>query len=105
MAVVCCGGLLVSGDHFIDGRRVASADTFDVVSPIDGALLGQVSAGGPEEVGAAVDAAARAFPAWAALGLAGRGILLRQLADLIERDAEQLALIETINNGSLLEAG
>jgi betaine-aldehyde dehydrogenase/5-carboxymethyl-2-hydroxymuconic-semialdehyde dehydrogenase len=95
----------VSGDHFIDGKRVASADTLDVVSPIDGGLLGHVCAGGAVEVSAAVAAAERAFPAWAARRAAGRGVLLRSFADLVERDAELLALTETVNNGSLLEAG
>jgi acyl-CoA reductase-like NAD-dependent aldehyde dehydrogenase len=105
MPDVHCGHVVVSGDHFIDGRRVASPDTFEVHSPIDGALLGMVSSAGPDEVALAVDAAARAFPSWAALGPTGRGPILRRLADLIERDVEQLALTETINNGSLLEAG
>jgi betaine-aldehyde dehydrogenase/5-carboxymethyl-2-hydroxymuconic-semialdehyde dehydrogenase len=102
---VHCGGIRVSGEHLIDGRRVASADTFDVVSPIDGARLGDVSAGSAADIGAAVDAATRASAAWAALGAHGRGVLLRRLGDLIERDAEPLALVETINNGSLFEAG
>ena len=105
MPDVRCGHVVISGNHFIDGRRVASTDTMEVHSPIDGARLGDVSAAGPDEVRQAVDAAGRAFPEWAALGPSGRGRLLRRLADLIERDVESLALVETINNGSLLEAG
>ena len=105
MSDVHCGDLVVSGDHFIAGRRVSSADTFDVYSPIDNARLGAVSAAGPDEVDRAVQAATDAFPGWAALGPAGRGPILRRLANLIERDVERLALVETINNGSLLEAG
>lgn len=105
MPDVRCGDVVVSGDHFIDGKRVASIETMAVHSPIDGARLGEVSAAGPDEVRQAVDAAERAFPEWAALGPSGRGLVLRRLADLIERDVEQLALVETINNGSLLEAG
>jgi acyl-CoA reductase-like NAD-dependent aldehyde dehydrogenase len=105
MPDVRCGQFVLSGDHFIDGRRLGSPDTVDVCSPIDGARLGAVAAAGPDEVGLAVDAAARAFPSWGALGPSGRGRVLRRLADLIERDVERLALVETINNGSLLEAG
>jgi len=104
MPDVRCEHLVVSGDHFIDGGRVASTETMAVHSPIDGARLGRVSAAGSDEVEAAVGAAARAFPEWAALGPAGRGRILRRLAALIERDVESLALVETINNGSLLEA-
>jgi betaine-aldehyde dehydrogenase/5-carboxymethyl-2-hydroxymuconic-semialdehyde dehydrogenase len=105
MAEVHCGNVVVSGDHFIGGRRVQSPRTLAVSSPIDGSRLGDVSAGAADEVAAAVDAAAGAFAGWATLGPHGRGPVLRRLAALIERDVEQLALVETINNGSLLEAG
>jgi len=105
MRDVQCGHLVVSGDHFIDGRRITSPDSMDVHSPIDGVRLGAVSAAGPDEVAQAVDAAVRAFPAWAALGPSGRAPILQRLAQLIERDVEQLAFVETLNNGSLLEAG
>jgi betaine-aldehyde dehydrogenase/5-carboxymethyl-2-hydroxymuconic-semialdehyde dehydrogenase len=105
MPDVRCGTVVVSGAHFIGGQRVASTDTMEVVSPIDGCRLGSVCAGGPREVNQAVAAAADAFPEWAALGPGGRAPLLRRLADLLERDVETLAAVETTDNGSLLEAG
>jgi betaine-aldehyde dehydrogenase/5-carboxymethyl-2-hydroxymuconic-semialdehyde dehydrogenase len=105
MPVVRCGEIAISGAHFIGGERVASPDAMDVYSPIDGSHLGVVCAAGEGEVKRAVDAATAAFPEWAALGPAVRGPILRRLADLIERDVERLARIETLNNGSLLEAG
>jgi betaine-aldehyde dehydrogenase/5-carboxymethyl-2-hydroxymuconic-semialdehyde dehydrogenase len=105
MPDVRCGEVVVSGAHFIGGERVSSSETMDVHSPIDGSRLGAVCAAGPREVDLAVDAAARAFPAWAALGPGGRGAVLRSFADLIDRDVERLARVETLNNGSLLEAG
>lgn len=105
MRDVQCGHLVVSGDHFIGGRRVTSPDSMDVHSPIDGVRLGAVSAAGPDEVAHAVEVAARAFPPWAALGPSGRAPVLQRFAELIERDVEQLAFVETLNNGSLLEAG
>lgn len=104
MATLTCATHVVSGDHFIANRRVGSARTLPVASPIDGTPLGEIAAGDAAAVAAAVEAAAHAFPAWAALGPTGRGPLLRRLADLIERDVETLALVETTNNGSLLEA-
>ena len=105
MATLSCAGRVVSGDHFIDDRRVASSRTLAVASPIDGTPLGEIAAGDAAAAAAAVAAAVRAFPAWAALGPAGRGPILRRLAALIERDVEALAEVETTNNGSLLEAG
>jgi len=105
MAVLTCAGHTVSGDHFVANRRVASPRTLPVHSPIDGASLGEIAAGDAVAVNGAVAAAREAFPAWAALGPHGRGPILRRLADLVERDVETLALVETTNNGSLLEAG
>jgi acyl-CoA reductase-like NAD-dependent aldehyde dehydrogenase len=104
MSEVQIAGVRVATDHYIDGRRVGSARRFADISPIDETTIAEVAAGGPEEVDAAVAAATRAFPAWAALGPQGRGAHLRQLAQLIEDRVEQLAIVETTDNGSLLEA-
>lgn len=101
---ITVAGVEVSPHHFIDGKRVASSRRFTVISPIDETVLGEVSAGGKEEVDMAVKAAAKAFPEWAALGPKGRGPLLRKLADIIEEHVEELARVETRDNGSLYEA-
>lgn len=95
-------GVTVALDHWIDGRRVASADRFEVASPIDGTPLGAVSSGGAAEADAAVDAARRAFPAWAAMGPQGRQPILRKFAEGILARAADLAAVETTDNGSLL---
>jgi acyl-CoA reductase-like NAD-dependent aldehyde dehydrogenase len=95
-------GVVVALDHYIDGERVASADTFEVSSPIDGTHLGDVARGGSTEVDAAVAAAAAAFPAWAALGPDGRGDLLDAFAARIRERNDELAAVETADNGSLL---
>jgi aminomuconate-semialdehyde/2-hydroxymuconate-6-semialdehyde dehydrogenase len=104
MATLHCAGHTISGDHFIGGTRRSSSRTLAVTSPIDGTALGEIAAGDAADATAAVDAATTAFPAWASLGPSGRGPVLRRLADLIERDVATLALVETTNNGSLLEA-
>src|SRR5215472_12300147 len=98
-------GVRVATGHFIDNRRELSRRTFEVRSPIDGVSVGRFAAGDQGSVDHAVGAAKRAFPEWAALGPQRRGRYLRALADLIEKNSESLALIETVNNGSLLEAG
>ena len=98
-------GVDISPDHYIDGKRVSSPAKFTVISPIDESVMGEVSAAGPQEVEMAVQAAKKAFPEWAALGPKGRGEYLRKLADIIEKNVEKLAIVETTNNGSLLEAG
>lgn len=99
-------GVSVPVDHYIDGRRIASLERFEVRSPIhwEGWKLAEVSSGGRAEVDAAVDAARRAFPPWAALGPEGRHGPLTRLADALERAVPELARVECADNGSLLEA-
>jgi aminomuconate-semialdehyde/2-hydroxymuconate-6-semialdehyde dehydrogenase len=100
-------GVPVATAHYIDGRRVPSVDgaTFEVRSPIDWDWkLADVAAGGKADVDAAVAAARRAFPAWAALGPRGRRQVLRRLADAIEAAVGDLATVETLDNGSVYEA-
>jgi aminomuconate-semialdehyde/2-hydroxymuconate-6-semialdehyde dehydrogenase len=106
MTSVDVEGVSVPLDHYIDGRRVASEQRFEVRSPIDweGWELGRVAAGGPAEVDLAVAAARRAFPAWAALGPAGRLEVLTRLADAIDAAVPDLAKVECVDNGSLYEA-
>lgn len=97
-------GVAVPVDHFIGGEWVASADRFDVISPIDQSLLAQVARGGEEEAALAIAAARAAFPAWAALGPAGRATHLHRLADAIEANVERLAAVECADMAMLLES-
>jgi aminomuconate-semialdehyde/2-hydroxymuconate-6-semialdehyde dehydrogenase len=99
-------GVAVPTDHLIGGRRVGSRERFAVRSPIDwdGWQLAEVAAGGAEEVDAAVAAARRAYPAWAALRPEGRHRHLARLADAIDAAVPALAAVECADNGSLLEA-
>ena len=97
-------GATIDTRNFINGERVATGDTFANHSPIDGTFLGDFHQAGEAEVNAAVDAARAAFPAWAAMGPAKRGELLHKLADLVEANIETLAMIETMDNGSLLRS-
>ena len=95
----------VSPDHYIGGRRVSSAETFEVRSPLDWSLkLADVSAGDAETAAAAVEAACEAAAGWAALGVAGRGAYLRRLADLIDETVGPLAEVECLDMAMLLES-
>ena len=97
-------GVQIDTRHWIGGHRVPSAGKSPDISPIDEALLGDIDAGGADEVDQAVAAAREAFPAWAALGAAGRGAILRRVADGIDERREDLARVETRDNGSLLRS-
>jgi acyl-CoA reductase-like NAD-dependent aldehyde dehydrogenase len=99
-------GVSVPTDHLIAGRRVGGPARFAVRSPIDWHdwKLADIAAGTAEEVDLAVAAAREAFPAWAALGPAGRREHLAAFAAAIEEAVPQLAAVECVDNGSLLEA-
>jgi len=97
-------GVTVSTDHFIGGERVASAERFDDISPIDGRVIARVSAGGAEEADQAVAAAAGAFEQWAALGPDGRLPLLLRLAELIDANVDRIAAVECEDMAMLLES-
>ena len=91
---------------FIGGEWVAalSGETFETVDPATGAAWARVPEAGEADVDAAVRAARAALddPAWADLTPGGRGRLLHRLADILRRDAEELAVLESTDNGKLL---
>jgi acyl-CoA reductase-like NAD-dependent aldehyde dehydrogenase len=97
-------GVEVDTRHWIGGRRLRSAQTFDDVSPIDGSVLAQVSRGGGQEVEAAVEAARTAFPTWSRTSVQERAAILHRIADGVEKRTEDLAQVETRDNGSLLRS-
>jgi len=97
-------GASIDTRHYINGQRVASAETFKNTSPIDGSFLGDIASGDQNEVDAAVAAAKAAFPGWSKLGPKGRSELLHKLADLVEANIETLSQLETLDNGSLLRS-
>ncbi|NKX55722.1 aldehyde dehydrogenase [Arthrobacter mobilis] len=93
-------------DHFIDGRWQAPADGqyFESTNPATLEVLYSAARGTGADVEAAVAAARRAFenPLWRDLSQTRRGHLLRRLGDLIGEHAEELARMETADNGKLL---
>ena len=91
---------------FIDNafRPAEGGATFPTTNPATGAVLAHVSASSASDVSAAVEAAARAFASgpWPALDGKGRCALLLRLADLVERDADELARLESLDSGKPL---
>jgi len=104
MSTALIAGVEVDTRHWIGGQRVGSAVTFADVSPVDESELAQVARGGEAEVNEAVRAASAAFPSWAATSPADRAELLQAIAAGIEKRVEDLAVVETADNGSLLRS-
>ena len=101
MSPTMVAGVAVSPDHFIGGKRVASAERFEDRSPIDEQVIAEVARGREAEVELAVEAAARAFPAWAELGARARAEHLRRLADLIDANVDRIASVECLDMAML----
>jgi len=80
----------------------ASGKTFPTINPSTGEVICEIAAGDKADVDKAVKAAREAFrlgSPWRRMDAADRGRLLNKLADLIERDANYLASLETLDNG------
>lgn len=101
---VSIADVAVDLDHWIDGRRVSSRSIFEDVSPIDEAVIADVARGGESEAQAAVAAARKAFAEWGRTSFPERAQALHRIADGVEARIEELAIVETTDNGALLRS-
>jgi len=74
------------------------------VSPIDETTIARVARGGPADVEAAVAAARTGSDIWGAMPTAERAGILHAVGEGVEKRADELALVETRDNGSLLRS-
>jgi acyl-CoA reductase-like NAD-dependent aldehyde dehydrogenase len=86
----------------IDGRLVPGASTLDVINPATGKLLMRCARADKVQLNAAVSAAKRAFPAWAATSIASRKRLLLSIADTLEARSAEFARLLTQEQGKPL---
>ena len=90
----------------IDGKWVdaASGKTFATPNPATGEVLARVAEGDAEDVDRAVRAARRAFDGgkWPRMRPTEREGLLLRIADLIEKHGDELAQLETLDNGKTI---
>ncbi|KAF6206116.1 hypothetical protein GE061_017341 [Apolygus lucorum] len=83
-------------------QESSSGETFETINPTTGQVITRVAKGNAEDVNRAVDAARAAFhrkSPWRTMDASHRGRLLNRLADLMERDANYIASLETLDNG------
>ncbi|WP_297081243.1 NAD-dependent succinate-semialdehyde dehydrogenase [uncultured Demequina sp.] len=90
---------------FIDGRwrGATGGATLDVQDPATGDVIKTIASASPEDGLAALDAADRAFPAWAATPARERGEILRRAFDLLTERADDFALLMTVEMGKPLD--
>lgn len=86
---------LLIGGEFVAGNGSVE----NILNPATGEVIAQVPEASLEQVQAAVDAAARAFPAWSRTTPKDRAAMLLKLADAIEDRATEFARLESLNCG------
>lgn len=89
--------------HFINGREASgSSPRLDVISPIDGSVLTTIPDGSGADIDLAVRAARLAYDSgrWSRMAPSQRKKVLLRFADLIERDALELAVLGVRDNGT-----
>lgn len=89
---------------FINGEWTdgAEGNTMASYNPANGEKLADFIDATNADVDAAVEAAEKAFPAWAAWSIEDRSKLLLDIADRMEEKADHLAMVETLDNGKPL---
>jgi aldehyde dehydrogenase (NAD+) len=90
-------------DMLIDGKRVPalSGKRFETRNPATGDLLASVAQGGAEDVDRAVKAARAAFEGpWRRMKPVERQRIMLRLADLVEENFEELAMLDTLDLGA-----
>ncbi len=87
--------------HYIGGQFVdpVKGEYFDNVTPVTGEVFTAVGRGSAEDIDAALDAAHAAADAWGKTSPAERASVLIKIADRIEANLEDVAVIETWDNG------
>ena len=92
--------MLIGGD-WVDS---ASGKTFDVFNPATGEVLAHAAEGSSEDVDRAVKTARSVFEAntWYGMKPNERGRIIHRLGDLILENADELALLESLDNGKPL---
>lgn len=95
--------LKIEGRAYINGEYTAavSNETFECLSPIDGRLLGKVASCDVADAQRAVEVARKTFDSgvWSRMAPAKRKATMIRFADLLKQNAEELALLETLDMG------
>ncbi|KAF0223703.1 MAG: succinate-semialdehyde dehydrogenase [Rhodospirillaceae bacterium] len=95
---------LLRNHGHVDGKWIHadSGAVFAVTNPADGTIIAQVASMGQAETARAIDAAARALPAWRAKTAKERAGILREWFELILANADDLAKLMTAEQGKPL---
>ncbi len=98
---------MICKQMYIDGRwqPAASNDEREIINPFDGSVIARVAEGGREDAVQAIAVARRAFDGgvWSGMPAVQRARLIFRLADLVDREREGLARLESLDTGKTVE--
>src|SRR5579872_5762180 len=91
------------GRLLINGEWIETSKTFDTINPATEEVITQIASASSQDVDRAVAAARKAFDdrngPWRKMSASERGRLLWKLSDLIEKNIDEFAELETLDNG------
>ncbi|MHB8187776.1 MAG: aldehyde dehydrogenase family protein [Dermatophilaceae bacterium] len=93
---------MITQPCLIGGTDVSTAESIDVLDPSTGELFARIARGGAAEIDQAVTAARAASEIWRAKSTQQRSAVLRRTAELIRRDRDELAVLESHDTGKPL---
>jgi succinate-semialdehyde dehydrogenase/glutarate-semialdehyde dehydrogenase len=102
-AAKAAGRTLIRKQAFVAGRWISEGAPIEVDDPSEGDVIGTVPSLPRERVEEAIQAAADAFPGWAAKTEFERAAFLRRWAGLVDRDREALGALLALENGKPLK--
>ena len=93
-------GLYIGGEW----KRARSGETIVTKNPANADVLGEVPIANEDDVDDAVQAAKGAFPEWAAMPITERAKFLNSLANAVDENSDQLALMDSVDSGNAISA-
>lgn len=92
---------MIRSDLYINGEWVSTPDRHPVHDPSDNSIITEIAVAGDQEIDAALDAAATAFPTFAKMPGRARGEILRKAFDIMIAEADDLARLVSRENGKV----
>lgn len=92
---------MIRSDLYINGEWVSTPDRHPVHDPSDNSIITEIAVAGDQEIDAALDAAATAFPTFAKMPARARGEILRKAFDIMIAEADDLARLVSRENGKV----
>ncbi|MFC3052563.1 aldehyde dehydrogenase family protein [Kordiimonas pumila] len=96
---------MIQHSFLIDGEKIRTEDSFEVINPATAEGFARCSVATSEHLDAAVSAARAAFPAWAGKSVQDRAAMIEAIADAVEQEKDDLAVLLSTEQGKPVHTG